>query len=172
MRSTPCRKAVSSAPVRGERWRARIARVVRRIHDDDGSAVVEYSALTLLLLVPGFYLILTLFMLQQASFAAEGTAREGARIYSEARVQAQAQAHMEALVQVAAADLNIDRDRIAVSTRCTHTPCLTGEGLVIVGVTISQQLPLIPAFVHAYVPAEVAVSAESAAVVNPYLERQ
>ncbi|MDO4606577.1 MAG: hypothetical protein Q4B12_04580 [Bowdeniella nasicola] len=161
----------SDAPICASRWGRRIRRILRRIHDDDGSAVVEYSALTLLLLVPGFYLILTLFMLQQASFAAEGAAREGARIYSEARVQAQAQAHMEALVQVAAADLNIDRNRIAVSTRCTETPCLTGEGLVIVGVTISQQLPLIPAFVHRFVPAEVAVSAESAAVVNPYLER-
>ncbi len=47
--------------------------------DDEGSAAVEFLMLTLLLLIPIVYLVLAVFTIQGASFAAAGAARDAAR---------------------------------------------------------------------------------------------
>jgi hypothetical protein len=47
--------------------------------DDEGAAIVEFIALSLLLLVPLTYLVVTLSRIQAGAFAAEGAAHEAAR---------------------------------------------------------------------------------------------
>ena len=46
---------------------------------DEGSAVVEFIFLSLLLLVPIVYLVLALASVQSAAFAAEAVARDASR---------------------------------------------------------------------------------------------
>ncbi|NKY41663.1 pilus assembly protein, partial [Cellulomonas septica] len=46
---------------------------------DDGSAVLEFLGVALVLLLPTVYLVLVLGRLQAATFAVEGAAREAAR---------------------------------------------------------------------------------------------
>ena len=48
---------------------------------EEGSAVVEFVALAVLLLIPIIYLILTVGRLQAASYAVSTAAREAARAY-------------------------------------------------------------------------------------------
>ncbi len=48
---------------------------------DEGSAVVEFVGLVVVLLVPLVYLVLVVGRLEAATFAAEGAAREAARVF-------------------------------------------------------------------------------------------
>ena len=51
----------------------------KRPPSDEGAAIVEFIALSLLLLVPLTYLVVTLSRIQAGAFAAEGAAHEAAR---------------------------------------------------------------------------------------------
>jgi hypothetical protein len=52
--------------------------------DESGNAIVEFLAVTVLLLVPLLYLVLVLARLQAATFAADSAAREAGRVYAQA----------------------------------------------------------------------------------------
>ena len=56
------------------RWRAQCA-----MRGDEGSAVVEFVFLAIVLMVPVVYLVLTLARVQEATFAAEAVARDVSR---------------------------------------------------------------------------------------------
>ncbi|MDO5700893.1 MAG: pilus assembly protein TadE [Bowdeniella nasicola] len=136
-----------------------------------GSAVVEFVAVTVILLIPAAYAILTLFQIQSAHFAADGTAREAARIISEARDEGRARAHVAALARLSAYDLGLEPDAVRIRLTCEASPCLSAEALIDVEVVIERPLPLIPAFLASRLPASVRVGASAVGVVNPYLQR-
>ena len=48
---------------------------------DEGSSVIEFLGLAVVLLIPLVYLVLTLARIEAATFATEGAAREAARTY-------------------------------------------------------------------------------------------
>jgi Flp pilus assembly protein TadG len=53
-----------------------------RAHDDSGSALIEFVGVTVVLLVPLVYLMLTVFTLQRAAFAVAEGARDAGRAVS------------------------------------------------------------------------------------------
>ena len=143
---------------------------VRGQRRDDGSAVVEFVTLGVLLLVPVVYLVLVLGRLQAAAFTAEGAAREATRVFVTAPDDETAAQHAQAAVRLALADQgfdDVDPARAAV-VECDTTPCLQPESVVRVTVTVDVLLPGVPGFVDAVVPARVPVRADAVAVVDRF----
>ncbi|MFH5822326.1 pilus assembly protein [Georgenia sp. AZ-5] len=136
-----------------------------------GSAVVEFLGVSVLLLVPLVYLILTLARVQAATFAAEGAAREAGRIIAQAADMTEASARAGRAVEVAFADQGFDVDgETALRVTCVEGPCLSPGAQVLVEVGVDVDLPLVPDFVSVAVPAHVPVAAAHLAVVSEYRE--
>jgi Flp pilus assembly protein TadG len=58
--------------------------VTRPPRDDEGSALIEFVGLAVLLLLPLIYLLLSVFSVQRAAFAVTQAAREAGRAYATA----------------------------------------------------------------------------------------
>ncbi|MGY4859968.1 hypothetical protein [Cryobacterium sp. AP23] len=120
-------------------WRAVLA-------GDAGSASLEFITVGLILLVPLVYLVLAMSVLQGGAFAAEGAARQAARVYVLAPTPADAEARAERAVLVGLADYGIDAATAEVSIGCTAGPvCLARRSVVTVTVRIHVVLPFVPA---------------------------
>ncbi len=139
--------------------------------DDGGSAVVEFVALGLLLLLPVVYLVLVLGRVQAASYASQGAARTAARAVVVAADEATGRRTAVAAVAVALADHGFEDDpAAALRLDCSATPCLTPGATVTTAVTVDVVLPGVPAFVDRVVPARVAVTARSVEAVDAFRE--
>ena len=88
---------------------------MRRPSGDDGNAVVEFSTLAVLLMVPLVYVLLSVFEVQRASFGVTEAARQAGRAYATADDPAQGRARAAAAASLAMRDQGLDCDR-----------CLTG----------------------------------------------
>ncbi|MGN8245961.1 pilus assembly protein [Cellulomonas soli] len=136
---------------------------------DAGSAVLEFLALSVVLLVPLVYLVLVLGRVQAATFAAEGAARTAARAYVVADTPSQGAARAVASVGLALEDQGFDDDPDgALTLTCSSAPCLRPGSEVAARVDVLVPLPFVPAFVRSVVPLEVPVSAERTAAVDTY----
>ena len=150
------------------RCRARV-RAGRRA--DGGSAVVEFLGVSLLLLVPLVYLVLTLGRIQAAAFAVEGAAREAGRVVVGARSFEDGVARARAAADLAFADQGVEASAAdAVSFRCSADPCLEPGARIVVDVAVRVGLPAVPPVVRRAVPAEVPVTAQFVAVVDEFRE--
>lgn len=136
-----------------------------------GSAVVEFLGVSLLLLVPLVYLIVTLGRVQAAGFAAEGAAREAGRLIVQAETIEQGVARARLAVELAFADHGMEVDGAEVLTlTCEEDPCLTPGAYIHVGVESSVGLPGAPAFMASVLPTRVTVAAEAMAAVGDFRE--
>ena len=149
------------------RVRARLGARLRHVRGDDGSAIVEFIGLAVVLLVPLVYLVVVLGRVQAGAFAVEGAARSAARVYAGASSQEAAAGQARAAVLLALGDLGFPADPDAVTqVTCSADPCLQPEALVRVRVRLDVALPGMPALLAEVVPARVPVEAESVAVVD------
>lgn len=137
--------------------------VVRERGADDGSAVVEFVVLGVLLLVPVVYLVLCVARLQAAAFAAEGAAREAARVVAAPGPASAGRADAEGVVALALADQGFDASDGRLDVRCSADPCSAPEALVQTTVTVEVVLPGVPAVLAGVVPARVPVVATGTA---------
>ena len=138
---------------------------------DEGSAVVEFVTIGVLLLVPVVYLVLTLGRVQAASFAAEGAARESARLVVTAPSEADGQTRALAATGWALRDQGFaDDPSRAVTVTCSARPCLTPGADVSVTVRVDVPLPGVPLGVSAVLPTVVPVSATHVQVVDEFRE--
>jgi Na+-transporting methylmalonyl-CoA/oxaloacetate decarboxylase gamma subunit len=136
---------------------------------DEGSAVIEFLGLALVLLVPLVYLVLTLARVEAATFAAEGAAREAARTYVAADGSAEGTRRAVAAVGIALRDQGFDDDPArALTLTCSTTPCLTPGSDVAARIDVRVPLPFVPTFVRDVVPLELPVSAQRVAPVDTY----
>jgi hypothetical protein len=134
-----------------------------------GSAVVEFLGVSLLLLVPIVYLVLTLAQVQAAAFAAEGAAREAGRILARAETLEDGAGAARLAVELAFEDQGLDVDGAgALQVSCTEEPCLAPGARVVITVATSVDLPLVPDVVVDAVPATVPVSATHVAAVPEF----
>lgn len=136
---------------------------------DQGSAVVEFVALSALLVVPVVYLILTVFTLQGAALAAAGAARDAGRLIATHSDLPGALAAARSNTQLAFADFGLDVDP-QVEISCAGGCTAPGEA-VTVTVHTSVPLPLLPDFAVAGLGAHVPISASAVAVLDRYVER-
>ena len=112
-----------------------------RLRGDDGNALVEFTYLAVLLMVPLVYLLVTVFQVQRAAFGVTEAARSAGRAYVTSDTAAQAAARAQE-----AADLAM-RDQIPGygSARVSYpsTPSLAPGGTVTVTVRHDVTLPIL-----------------------------
>ncbi len=142
-----------------------------RLGSDAGSAVVEFVAVSLLLLVPVVYLVVAMARVQAATFAVESAAREAARVVATASTPAEAEARALAATRWALTDQGFDvpaEDALALD--CTVPGCLAPGARVTATVSVVVALPGVPELVSGAVPVGVSVSASHAQVVDEFRE--
>jgi hypothetical protein len=119
-----------------------------RLLADDGSASLEFITAGILLLVPLVYLVSALSVLQGAAFAAEGAARQAARVFVQAETTEQGAEAAQQAAAIAFSDFGIADGMSPLEFSCEprQDACLTRAGHVTVTVRVSVPLPLLPAF--------------------------
>lgn len=119
-----------------------------------GSALVEVTWLSVLLLVPLLYILLAAFDVQRSAFAVTATARAAGRAFVMAPAQQEAPARAYAAAEVALQDQGVDAAGSDVRVSCEPDPrrCLSPGSVVHVEVSCPVPLPLVPAALGANTP--------------------
>ena len=100
-------------------------RKLRTRRADDGSALVEFVWLAVLLMVPLVYVVLTAVSLQRTAFAETSAARDAARAYATAGSDAEGELRAEAAVALALHDQGITwtpQGRVVSCGPCDYQP--------------------------------------------------
>lgn len=128
--------------------------------DEEGTAIVEFVWLAILLLVPLLYVVLAVFDTQRASYAASAAARSASRAFVTSPDQASAYARAEAAARLAFEDQHLDAVGFTLTISCRPDPrhCLTPGSVVAAEVHSAADLPLMPAALGGNTP-RIAVSA-------------
>lgn len=115
-----------------------------RRRGEHGSALVEFTWLAILLMVPLLYVVLAVFEVQSAAFGVSTAARAAGRAFTLAPSEAAAPGNAEAAARLALADHGLGAADLEVS--CTPDPgnCLRPGSVVTVHVTHQVPLPLLP----------------------------
>lgn len=127
--------------------------------------------MTVVLLVPLVYLVLTLGRVQAAGYAAESASREAGRIMAITEDVDEAVRRATLAVEYAFADhgIAVDGSRV-LRVHCAADPCRTPGALIDVEVTAAVSLPLAPRSGEGALPLEVPVSSSYAARVPAFGE--
>lgn len=112
--------------------------------DEEGSALVEFTYLSILLLVPLVYVLLTAFEVQRAAFGTTEAAREGARAFERAGAEQQGEQRARDAITLALKDQGVT-DGPQVGFDCQGRPCFGPGGRVKVTVTYWVKLPVLGA---------------------------
>ena len=112
---------------------------MRRPTGDDGNAVVEFSTLAVLLMVPLVYVLLSVFEVQRASFGVTEAARQAGRAYATADDPAQGRARAAAAAELAMRDQGLDCGGCLTGL----TGSLQADARVVVTVEHLVRLPLL-----------------------------
>ncbi len=136
-----------------------------RHRHEQGSAVVEFVFLTVLVLIPLVYLVLTVARIQAGTYAVTQAAREAGRAYVTAEAPESASARAHAAAQIAFADFGFNGE---LELDCDGAPCLRPEGRITARATVRVPLPLVPDVARAVVPLEIPVSSTSVSTVDRF----
>jgi hypothetical protein len=109
-----------------------------------GSAVVEFTFLALLLMVPLVYFIITMGQIQGGSFAVVGAADQAAKVYVSQPDGQSAQRAAEQAALVALADYGHPAGNAQISTSCDPVDCQAAGTAVTVTVSLRVPLPFVP----------------------------
>ncbi|MCW2598962.1 MAG: hypothetical protein JWM02_791 [Frankiales bacterium] len=132
---TPLASAQVHPPAR--RWS-------RRCGGEEGNALVEFTYLSVLLMVPLVYVLLTVFLVQRAAFGTTEAARQAGRAYTRATTVDEAERRATAAVGLALRDQGIT-DAGPPTFECLGGACLTPGSRVRVTITYRVKLPLLGA---------------------------
>ena len=117
-----------------------------RIRGEQGSAIVEFVWLAVLLLVPLLYILLAVFAAQRASFATSAAARSAGRAFVTAPDQTTAFARAREAARLAFADQGLEgQPRLVITCRPDPGACLSPGSVVEARVQTTVLLPLMPA---------------------------
>lgn len=109
-----------------------------------GSAVVEFTFLGLLLMVPVVYFIITIGQIQGGSFAVVGAADQAAKVFVAQRDESSGRAAAEQAVILAMADYGHPAENARVDVSCDPGDCMAAGSAVTVTVHLSVPLPFVP----------------------------
>ena len=112
--------------------------------DDEGSASLEFVTVGMILLLPLVYLVLAVASIQAGALAAEGAARQAARVFVQADTEREAREAADRAVRFALADHGVADDAVEVAISCAANPCLTRRAFVTVTIDLVVPLPLVP----------------------------
>ncbi|MHC6592456.1 hypothetical protein [Arthrobacter sp. C152] len=111
---------------------------------EEGSAVVEFTFLALLLMVPVVYFVITVGQIQGASFAVVGAADQAAKVYVAQDDAGAAQAAAEQAVALALGDFGHPAEEATIVTTCNQPDCQAAGAAVTVTVRLAVPLPFVP----------------------------
>ena len=119
---------------------------MRRRRDERGTALVEVTWLSILLLVPLLYVVLSVFEVQRSAFAVNAATRAAGRAYTLAPTQGEATDRARAASAVALEDQGLDPGGGSLQVRCAPVPrdCLSPGSVVLVRMARPVHLPLMP----------------------------
>lgn len=112
-----------------------------KIRQEQGSAVVEFVMLTLMLIVPLFYLIVAVFEVQRASFAVTAASQAATRAFVQASDLANAEQAWRSAAELTLKDHGVTGAHLI---RSCQPQCLASGSTIEVYVMVEQPLPLVP----------------------------
>lgn len=116
-----------------------------RLRDDDGTALVEFVWLALLLMIPLAYVVMAALSVQRAAFATTAAAREAARAYATAGSDDLGERRAELAVAIAMRDQRVewsDDGRVVDCGTCDYAPGSTFT----VRLHMTVPLPFVPSW--------------------------
>ena len=119
----------------------------RSTRDERGSALVEFTWLAVILIVPLVWIVVSVFEVQRGAFATSAAARAAGRAYALAPDDATGVERANAAARQVLADQGADGQQARVRVSCeTPTPgtCHVGTAVVTVVVESSVSLPMSP----------------------------
>lgn len=141
---------------------------LRDVHrGEDGTAILEFLGLAVLLMVPLAYVLLTVFEVQRAAYAVSSATREAGRVFVTADSTAQGEVRAFAAAGIVLRDSGLALQPGGLVLACSADPCLTPGATVTVQLNHEVALPLAPPFGGA-APAAVPVSGTHVAVVDRF----
>lgn len=117
---------------------------MRDLRRDDGNALVEFVYLAVLLMVPLVYVLISVFLVQSASFGTTEAARQAGRAMARADSEQQGRDRALAAARLALEDQGVTLSRPLTIT-CLGGPCLAPGTRVRVTVEYDVHLPLLGA---------------------------
>ena len=141
---------------------------MRQGHEDSGSAIVEFTFLCVLFMVPLVYLLLTVFQVQRAAYAVTTATREAARAFVMAPSDDVGEDRAYAAAAISLADHDLELDARAMDVQCSGVTCLTPGAQVTIAMEIDVPLPFVPALWDGSFAAAVPVRASHIQVVDSY----
>ena len=132
--------------------------------DDEGSAIVEFVFLAVLLMLPLVYVLLAVFAVQGSAYGLTAAAREAGRAYATSTADEQGSARALRAAEIALADHGIDLVDAHPVITCDRRPCLSPGGRITV--RLERRVPL--PFLGAHGPATIGVSAEHVEIVDRF----
>ncbi len=128
----------------------------RRLAGEDGSALVEFVFIALVVFVPLIYIVAGFSAVQRGVFASTAAAREAGRAIGTAPDVATGMARVEAAARFAVEDQSVEASDVrlayvaagaACGSAAGYTPTLTPGEEFSVCVTVTVRIPLLPEFV-------------------------
>ena len=116
------------------------------LRNDQGSATVEFIGLSVILLIPAIYLLLTISQLQAAGYAAVAAADQAAKTVGLSQSAAQAEQLAIRTVQLTAEDFQLEPDATTTTIKCSNPDCTNPGTQIRVYVSMDVTLPLVPTF--------------------------
>lgn len=124
-------------------WQRRFG--AARVHrGETGSAVIEFTFLGTLLLIPVVYLVLAVGSLQGGSFASVGAADQAAKVFAAAQSPEEGHRRAAQAAMLAVTDHGFSSSDLTLEIVCTGGPCLEPGTMVTAHVAIEVPMPLIP----------------------------
>lgn len=137
--------------------------------DEQGTALVEFVWLGMLLLVPLVYILIAVFEVQRGSFGVSAASRAAGRAYALADSDAEGLRQAKAAAAVALDDQGLGDQRfdLAVSCQPAPPPCHARGKTIVIRIGARVTLPLSPPALGGAAPT-FAVSAEHRVPIGRY----
>jgi Flp pilus assembly protein TadG len=118
---------------------------VKRFRGDDGNAILEFSFLGVLLLVPLVYAILIVLDIQKSAYAVTAATREAGRVFVAEGAHGTAYDRAFEAARIAMRDQGLDLAPGQLVITCQFADCDTAGGEIHVRIDRDVALPLLPA---------------------------
>lgn len=137
----------------------------RTVRSERGSAIVEFHALGLVLMIPLVYVLLAALDVQRTTYGATQAAREAGRVY----VAGGDERAARMAANVALIDQGMQPTEVEVVIACAATPCRTPGAEITVTVSTAVRLPFLPDMFADAARAQIPVEAVHVGVVDRFL---
>ncbi|MFL6239489.1 MAG: hypothetical protein ACJ735_08400 [Actinomycetes bacterium] len=119
---------------------------MKRLSGDEGNAIVEFSFLAVLLLLPLIYAILIALDIQKSAYAVTAATREAGRVFVAEGAKGSAYDDAFEAARLAMRDQGLDLAPGQLQITCEFPECDTAGGAIHVRIDGDVALPLLPSF--------------------------